>query len=163
MTNNLMSIYDNFFNNKNSFVGFNDFFKDLNMFDLMLDERGIKDSFPAYNVYTKAINVAAENEDPILIDHTFIEVACAGYGKDNLKLNYDEDFHILTIEGNKVANDSKEQNYNYKGIATRSFKRMWKLNEKLKFVKAKYEDGILTIEFEPEIKAKNEIKSLPIE
>lgn len=109
MTNNLMSIYDNFFNNKNSFVGFNDFFKDLNMFDLMLDERGIKDSFPAYNVYTKAINVAAENEDPILIDHTFIEVACAGYGKDNLKLNYDEDFHILTIEGNKVANDSKNR------------------------------------------------------
>mgnify|MGYP000221663056 CR=1 FL=1 len=163
MTNNLMSIYDNFFNNKNSFVGFNDFFKDLNMFDLMLDERGIKDSFPAYNVYTKAINVAAENEDPILIDHTFIEVACAGYGKDNLELNYDEDFHILTIEGNKVANDSKEQNYNYKGIATRSFKRMWKLNEKLKFVKAKYEDGILTIEFEPEIKATSEIKSLPIE
>lgn len=34
---------------------------------------------------------------------------------------------------------------------------------KLKFVKAKYEDGILTIEFEPEIKAKSEIKSLPIE
>ena len=108
MTNNLMSIYDNFFNNKNSFVGFNDFFKDLNMFDLMLDERGIKDSFPAYNVYTKAINVAAENEDPILIDHTFIEVACAGYGKDNLKLNYSYFKILYNISAKSVEEENAE-------------------------------------------------------
>mgnify|MGYP000078422365 CR=1 FL=1 len=163
MSNDLISLCDTFFNNKNSFIGFKDFFNDLSKFDLSLTEKGIKDSFPPYNVYTKDINVADENEkQPIYIKHTFIEIACAGFRKEELSIKFDEDSSILTIEGDaKHKPDIEDVKYSYKGIATRLFQRQWKLSEKLKFVKATYEDGILKIEFEPIMKDK--ITSLPID
>lgn len=160
--NNLVSLFDDIFDNKNSFIGFNELFNDLSKFDLNLTERGIKDSFPPYNVYTKDVDVSGKDEPEMLLTHTFIEVACAGFRKEELSIEFDEDSSILTVEGNaKHKPDIEDVKYSYKGIATRLFQRQWKLSGKLKFVKASYEDGILKMEFEPRMEDK--VTSLPIE
>nr|DAV04573.1 MAG TPA: hypothetical protein [Caudoviricetes sp.] len=163
MSNELVSVVDKFLNNKNSFIGFDDFFKDLATFDYSLSEKGIKDSFPPYNIYTKDVNVAAKGEKEMTVPHTFIEVACAGYKKEDLSITYTEDDSILTLECNSSdKSENNKHNYSYKGIAKRYVQRQWKLAKNLKFVQADYTDGILKIEFEPKMASKVEIKSLPI-
>lgn len=163
MANDLMSIYDNFFDNKHSFIGFDDFFKDLSIFDMNLTEKGIKDSYPPYNVSTRLVNVAAETEkEPINEEHTFIEIACAGFKKNELRISF-EDESILTVKGQSQKRESTDTKYHYKGIGTRMFERQWKLSNKLEFVKASYVDGILTIEFKPKYDKCNSFETLPIE
>ena len=157
MSNSLMSLCDSFFNNKNSFIGFNDFFDDLARFDLKLTENGIKDSFPPYNIYTYETSSSEEESDI----HTFIEIACAGFKKDELKITFDNS--ILKVEGNVSRENSDRMKYQYKGIATRMFRREWKLSDKLEFVKASYEDGILTIEFKYKVEEVPETQFLPID
>ena len=157
--NNLVSLFDDIFDNKNSFIGFNELFNDLSKFDLNLTERGIKDSFPPYNVYIKDVD---DERNKITVQHTFLEVAYARFRKEELSIKFDEDSSILTVEGNaKHKPDIEDVKYSYKGIATRLFQHQWKLSGKLKFVKASYEDGILKIEFEPRMEDK--VTSLPIE
>lgn len=157
MSNDLMSFCNSFFNNKNSFIGFNDFFDDLAKFDLKLTEKGIKDSFPPYNIYTYE-TASSEEESDI---HTFIEIACAGFKKDELKITFDNS--VLKVEGNVNTDVSEKKKYQYKGIATRMFRREWKLSNKLEFVKASYEDGILTIEFRQKVEEVPETQFLPID
>ena len=96
-------------------------------------------------------------------------MACAGYDKDRLKVQFNDKTCVLTvyanggeedkvvdtdaIQGDKLNNsesifsDGKGKVWYYKGIATRVFKNSWKLSNKLEFVKCKFENGILTIEF----------------
>lgn len=157
MSNDLISICDSFFNNKNSFIGFNDFFDDLAKFDLKLTEKGIKDSFPPYNIYTYDV-ANGEGESDV---HTYIEIACAGFKKDELKITFDNS--ILKVEGSIDRNIPDKMKYQYKGIATRMFRREWKLSNKLEFVKASFEDGILTIEFKQKVEKAPDVKLLPIE
>lgn len=184
MTNDLMSVFD-IFNNKHNFIGFTDFFDDLYNFD----KKFKNNSFPPYNIFTKEVNVCNNNDkeaDCHKEVHTFIQMACAGYDKDRLKVQFNDKTCVLTVSANggdedKVANldpiqEDKLNNsesifssgngtiWYHKGIATRMFKNSWKLNDKLEFVKCNFENGLLTLEFRNKDMSKEDTNHiLPIE
>lgn len=163
MANDLMSVFD-VFNNKTNLIGFTDFFDDLYHFN----ENFKTSTFPPYNIYTQNVEVSNENDknnEKYNETHTFIQLACAGYDKNNLKVQFNNKTCVLTVYTNENPNDNlaiKNDLLNnsesvfsdgngkiwyHKGIATRSFRNSWKLNDKLELVKCSYNDGLLTIEF----------------
>lgn len=80
-------------------------------------------------------------------DNTYrLSMAVAGFGPDNIEITQHEG--VLTVEG-KASTDSK--NYIYKGIAGRSFKRMFYLNQWVQVTDSSLDNGILTINFVQEI------------
>lgn len=153
MASELTQLYD-FLNNKRNFVGFTDFFDDLYNFD-----KNIKDStFPPYNIYTDDITIyhqKGKNATCTTETHTFIQLACAGYTKERLKVEFNNKTCILTVSGSPATSVDttneeggvKDKIWYYKGIADRSFKNSWKLSDKLEFVNCKFENGLLTLEF----------------
>lgn len=86
-------------------------------------------NFPPYNVRK-------------ISDETFIvELAIAGFNKNNVTIT--EESGTLTVEGSQDDDTSNE--YLYKGIATRKFKRVWSLAEHMYVKDASMIDGILYI------------------
>ena len=72
-----------------------------------------------------------------------LEIALAGFKKDELKV-YTE-FGKLHVEGKKE--ESKvDGEFVHKGLAQRSFERIWTVTDDTKVGSVKFEDGLLTIE-----------------
>jgi molecular chaperone IbpA len=114
-------------------------------------------SYPPYNLIE-----ISENEYRV-------EVACAGFKKDDLDVNVEK--NVLTISGKKHQttdeSDTKDDStpspwYFHKGISSRSFKRTFVLGEHVKVVNASYEDGILTVSVIKEIPPEDKPKLIPI-
>jgi molecular chaperone IbpA len=89
-------------------------------------------SYPPYNI--------RKTDD----EHFTIEIAVAGFGKDDLKVELKE--QTLFIEGNKEKDD--EESFLHKGIATRFFKRSFALAEDVEVVNVDLINGILLIDLE---------------
>ena len=72
-----------------------------------------------------------------------LEIALAGFKKDELKV-YTE-FGKLHVEGKKE--ESKiDGEFVHKGLAQRSFERVWTITDDTKVGSVKFEDGLLTVE-----------------
>ena len=72
-----------------------------------------------------------------------LEIALAGFKKDELKV-YTE-FGKLYVEGKKE--ESKDDgSFVHKGLAQRSFQRVWTVSDDTKVGSVKFEDGLLTVE-----------------
>ena len=72
-----------------------------------------------------------------------LEIALAGFKKDELKV-YTE-FGKLYVEGSKE--ESKvDGEFVHKGLAQRSFERVWTVSDDTKVGSVKFEDGLLTVE-----------------
>ena len=69
-----------------------------------------------------------------------VELAVAGFNKDNLTIS--QNGNLLTVEGEKTET---EENYIYKGIANRSFKKQLPVATGVEVLSASVENGILTI------------------
>lgn len=79
-------------------------------------------------------------------DEFYLELAVAGFKKDEIKM--EEHQGQLTISGDKEAtSETAEHEYQYRGIAGRSFSKSWRIAEYFKVSGAKMEDGILTVNF----------------
>lgn len=75
-----------------------------------------------------------------------LEFAVAGFSKDELSVNIEE--NVLTISGkkNKVdTEDSKGITYHRRGIATRAFRKKFNLDSYIEVSSVLLKDGILTI------------------
>ena len=72
-----------------------------------------------------------------------LEIALAGFKKDELKV-YTE-FGKLYVEGEKEATEV-DGTFVHKGLAQRSFKRVWTVSDDTKVGSVKFEDGLLTVE-----------------
>ena len=80
-----------------------------------------------------------------LSNHEYrVEVAAAGFKKENLKVYTQEG--QLVIEGKKE--DGVEHEYMHRGLAQRAFTRTWSLPEELVVKSVKFEDGLLLIDIE---------------
>ena len=88
-----------------------------------------KTNYPPYNV--KKVND----------DHFVMEFAVAGFAKGELDVSVEQ--NILTVKGEKLG---KEDEYIYKGIATRKFVRSFSLPEYFEITGASSFDGILYID-----------------
>ena len=88
-----------------------------------------KTNYPPYNV--KKVND----------DHFVMEFAVAGFARGELDISVEK--NILTVKGEKQGS---EDEYLYKGIATRKFVRSFSLPEYFEITGASAFDGILYID-----------------
>ena len=72
-----------------------------------------------------------------------LEIALAGFKKDEVKV-YTE-FGKLYVEGKKEESENVGE-FVHKGLAQRSFERVWTVTDDTKVGSVKFEDGLLTVE-----------------
>jgi molecular chaperone IbpA len=74
-----------------------------------------------------------------------IEVAVAGFGKDEITVEVDQD--QLTIKGIKAESDDNKE-YLHRGLAARNFEQTFTLAEYMEVRGAEVKDGMLKIEIQ---------------
>ena len=72
-----------------------------------------------------------------------LEIALAGFKKDELRVF--TEFGKLSVEGTKEESENNGS-FVHKGLAQRSFKRVWTVSDDTKVGSVKFEDGLLSIE-----------------
>ena len=87
-----------------------------------------------------------------------IEMAVAGYTDDEIKIDLKD--RSLTILGKKVEADGK--NYLHKGIANRTFTRVFSLSDTIEVKGADLNDGVLLISLENVIPENKKPRNIPI-
>lgn len=111
-------------------VGFEKLFSDI---ERQFASTPATNNYPPYNLVE--IN---ENE-------WMISIAVAGFGMDNLNITVDK--NTLIVEGNPPRGD-EEVNYLHKGIAGRTFRRLFTLADHVEVANATLELGMLNIHLE---------------
>jgi molecular chaperone IbpA len=122
-------------------VGFQrhlDFFKNL-------EDVRINSSYPPYNIKN------------LPDDKAQIELAIAGFTKNDVKITYKE--NIVTVEGNRGEDDA---DYSHKGIAARNFVQKFAIADDVVVNSATMSDGLLTIDLERIIPEAKKEKSIDI-
>jgi len=98
-------------------------------------------------IFTEAENRTQTNNYPPFniikrSDSLFeIELAVAGFNKDELTVEIDQD--QLIIRGQKVTDDSKE--YLHRGLAARDFEKSWTLADHMEVDEVELTNGILSV------------------
>ena len=110
--------------NKNS-IGLDDYFNNFFNSDFP------QSNFPPYNLIQ------------LTIHESKLEIALAGFKKDELKV-YTE-FGKLYVEGKKEESEDLGE-FVHKGLAQRSFQRVWTVTDDTKVGSVKFEDGLLSVE-----------------
>ena len=115
-------------------VGFDSIFEE---FDRMLEStERYNSNYPPYNIHR-------------LNDTDYkIEIALAGYSKDDIELELKE--NTLTVR-NKTKEKVINENGNgviHKGISTRQFERSFTISEDIKVKNAELKNGLLNIDLE---------------
>ena len=123
--------------NKNS-IGLDDYFNNFFNSDFP------QSNYPPYNL------IQLNNHESKL------EIALAGFKKDELKV-YTE-FGKLYVEGKKEESEDVGE-FIHKGLAQRSFQRVWTITDDTEVGSVKFEDGLLSVELKkivPEHHARKE-------
>ena len=134
---------DNPFLNTRTIIGFE------NLVNELLKEANQPKSanYPPYNLY--------EGKDKYVI-----EMAVAGFTKDELDIEVADG--KLTVSGERKNEDTEEWiDVKYAGLAFRSFKRVFTINENIQIGPVKLKDGVLTITLDvviPEEKKPRKVK-----
>ena len=132
---------------KSGFVGFDDIFKTLNT------------SF-ADTSYPPS-NIAVKRDLGKIVEYQ-IQLAVAGFDKDDLTVESID--HIVTIKGNQKQLDSKDDwDFAFQGLARRSFKRQYSIQDNIEVVGSKLKNGLLTITLRPKKIEKEKTKVITIE
>ena len=115
-------------------IGFDNIF---DHFERLMDDsdeffRTPSSTFPFYNIVKTG-------------DTTYnIEVALAGYGKKDIKVDYAD--NLLTIKSVKEVKDSKESNgVIHRGIAKRYFSKVFTIADDVEIKGAELKDGLLQV------------------
>ena len=115
-------------------VGFDSIFDE---FDRMLESsERYNSNYPPYNIHSVGDN------------NYKIEIALAGYSKDDIELELKE--NTLTVRNKpkeKVIN-SDNNGVIHKGISTRQFERAFTISEDIKVKNAELNNGLLNIDLE---------------
>ena len=115
-------------------VGFDSIFEE---FDRLLEStERYNSNYPPYNIRKLSDN-----------DYK-IEVALAGYSKDDIKLELiDSTLTVRNKNKEKVIND-ESNGVIHKGISTRQFERSFTISEDIKVKNADLKNGLLSIDLE---------------
>lgn len=120
----------------------------------------IFDHWDTYNEVNKAVSV----NHPVNIfknnNVTTIEIALAGFSKEDISINEEDDgkYRTLTISGKQNKEDKNESvEYVSSQISKRDFKKTFSLTKDSKVESASYKDGILTIKISEPEKVKPEV------
>ena len=102
-----------------------------NYFDNFFNSDFPQSNYPPYNL------IQLNNHESKL------EIALAGFKKDEVKV-YTE-FGKLYVEGKKEESEDLGE-FVHKGLAQRSFQRVWTVTDDTKVGSVKFEDGLLSVE-----------------
>ena len=89
-----------------------------------------------------------------------IEMAVAGFAKSDIEVTLDG--NKLVIKGNASEEELPEDNYLFKGIATRNFTRQFTLADKVEIKDAEIVNGMLKVWLENYVKAQDAVKKIAI-
>ena len=136
---NMADIFDNV---RSYTIGFDRMFDNLNTVS------ELSNNYPPYNI------LKLDDE------HFVIEIACAGFTKDEFNIHVVPEGNKLVIQG---VQDRGEDNrdYYHKGIAARNFTRTFALTDDVEVTDADFENGMLNVSLVrivPEEKKPKEIK-----
>ena len=118
-------------------IGFEDLHRRLN---------SGKQNFPPYNVIRDG-------------EKTLVEVALAGYSKDDIKVVVED--ATLSIEGSGDP-DNEDRQHLHRGIAKRKFKTSFSLAEYVEVISADFKDGLLTVTLEQIVPEEKQPKVITI-
>jgi len=145
MTSKDLSIFNSL---KPFSIGFDDMF---DQFETMLGNGGlVQNNYPPYNI-RKAGN-----------DKYAIELAVAGFNKNDVEIEYEE--KLLTVRTKKInkAVEKDDGEILHRGISQRSFSRSFTIADDVKINGAELKDGLLTINCEKIIPEHKKKKFIPI-
>ena len=113
-----------------------------------LFDRILKNSIGMDDYFDRFMNETTSNYPPynlIQVNNveSRLEVALAGFKKDELKVF--TEFGKLYVEGKKEATEVVGE-FVHKGLAQRSFERVWTITDDTEIGSVKFEDGLLTVE-----------------
>ena len=131
-------------------VGFDDMF---DQFESLLGNGGLsmQSNYPPYN-----INKTGK-------DKYSIEVAVAGFNKDDVEVEYED--NLLTVKTKKVdktVEEDKDGEIIHRGISQRSFSRSFTIANDVKVNGAELKDGLLLIGCEKIVPEQKKRKLIPI-
>jgi len=122
------------------FLGFND------QFVRWENNKKITSTFPPYNV--KKVDE----------DNFLVELAVAGYDREDLDVTVDKD--TLIIKSNR--DNEEEGDFLHKGIAGRNFTQTFTLGEYMVVKSASLDNGLLTVRIEREVPEEAKPKTIKI-
>ena len=99
--------------------------------DRVFDFQESQSNYPPYNL------IQLNNHESTL------EIALAGFKKDQLQVF--TEFGKLYVQGKKEEPEVDGE-FVYKGLAQRSFERVWTVSDDTKVGSVKFEDGLLTVQ-----------------
>ena len=120
-------------------------------FDRLLDE--MNDAVKHANDHYPPHNIIKESDT----EYT-IEIAVAGFNKDNISIEQKERSLIITGEY-----ESKGREVIHRGISTRNFKRSFRLSEYVQVTGASFQDGILAVTLKLEIPEEKQPRKITID
>lgn len=124
-------------------VGFDNIFED---FEHRFATQ-IQNNYPPHNILKR------DN------DHYEIQIAVAGFRKDEIKLTVED--NILVVAGVKFEEHDTAE-YLYKGLAARNFERYFRLEGYLEVSSAEIVDGLLVIKLERNVPEEKKPKTIDI-
>jgi len=113
-----------------STVGFDRMF---NLFDSLAGSDGTAPTYPPYNIERTGENAYR------------VTMAVAGFGEADLSIESKE--NVLTVKGEKKdSEEQKENEFLYRGIASRAFERRFQLADHVEVKGATLENGLLHVD-----------------
>lgn len=147
--NKLPTIFENFDKLGTLFdhsVGFDDIFERMSRGFM---ESPLNPSFPPYNI--KKVDDT----------HRTIELAVAGYTHNDIEVNVVDGVLKITAE-KKDETEKSGDDYVFKGIASRSFTRQFRLSDHAEVEEASLRDGMLKVLVKLNEPIENEVKKIPL-
>ena len=117
---------------RSHFIGFDHIWNDISRLSEMSDNK----LYPPHNVVKKDET------------HFSVELALAGYSKDDLTVEVKDG--ILVVTGGKTEGE-QEREYLHRGISAKKFTRTFRLSEHVVVDGADFKDGLLVIDLRVEI------------
>jgi len=113
-----------------------------------LFDRILKNSIGMDDYFDRFMNETTSNYPPynlIQVNNveSRLEVALAGFKKDELKVF--TEFGKLYVEGKKEESETNES-FVHKGLAKRSFSRVWTITDDTEIRRVGFSDGLLVVE-----------------
>ena len=131
-------------------IGFDNMF---DQFESLLSDSGLstQSNYPPYNIRKAGKDKYA------------IEVAVAGFNKDDVEVEYED--NLLTVKTKKVdkaVEKDMDGEIIHRGISQRSFSRSFTIADDIKVEGAEIKDGLLTINCEKIVPEQKKRKLIPI-